>query len=103
MCYVEILYYANSKLAIGKFAKTLKSFDIELQPFIQEINAKEGVIQEFVNDTTIERIRSMMQHLLLHSIGRNLIQAYRNQRGPSGYYVTAKWFVTFSLHSIFTK
>lgn len=42
-----------------KIANTLKSFDIEFQPFIEEINAREEAIREFADASTMERIRSM--------------------------------------------
>ena len=37
--------------------KILKSFDIEFQPFIEEINVKEGVIQKFADAATMKRVR----------------------------------------------
>lgn len=37
---------------------TLKSFDLEFQPFIEEINAKERVIREYADAATMERVRS---------------------------------------------
>ena len=37
--------------------KILKSFDIEFQPFIEEINVKEGVIQKFADAATMNRVR----------------------------------------------
>ena len=46
-----------------KFASILKSFDIEFQPFIEEINAKEEVIRECADAATMERIRSMILHM----------------------------------------
>lgn len=51
--------YVKPNSGIEKFAITLKSFDIEVQPFIEEIDAKEGVIRECTDATTMERIRSM--------------------------------------------
>ena len=47
-----------------KFASTLKSFDIEFKPFIEEINAKEEAIRECADAATMERIRSMILHIL---------------------------------------
>ena len=57
--------YAKLKLAMGKFATTLKSFDIEFQPFIEEINVKEAVIRECADAATMERIRGMILHAVL--------------------------------------
>jgi len=52
--------HAKPKLGIKRFASTLKSFDIEFQPFIEEINAKEGIIRELADAATMERIKSML-------------------------------------------
>jgi len=101
------LNYANPKSGIKKFASTLKSFDIEFLPFIEEINAKEEVIRECADAATMERIRSMLLHMLLDTIGQNLTYAYRHRRYPSGYYIRAatfgqvEWLVHTSLHFIF--
>ena len=43
-----------------KFAITLKSFEIEFQPLIEEINAKEGVIRQYADAATMDRVRSMV-------------------------------------------
>lgn len=40
-----------------KAVNTLKSFDIEFQPFIDEINAKEEVIRKCADTATMKRIR----------------------------------------------
>ena len=45
-----------------KLAITLKTFEIEFQPFIEEINAKEGVIRQCADAATMDRIRSMVSH-----------------------------------------
>ena len=42
-----------------KFTNILKPFDIEFQPFIQEIDAKEVVLQQYADAATMERVRSM--------------------------------------------
>lgn len=42
---------------IKKFTSTLKSFHLEFQPFIDEINAKEDVIAKCADAATMERIR----------------------------------------------
>ena len=53
----------NTKLKLGmtKVANTLKSFDIEFQPFIEEINAREGAIRKFADAATMESIRSTLR------------------------------------------
>ena len=43
-----------------KFASMFKPFDIEFQPFIEEISAKEEVIRECADAATMERVRSMI-------------------------------------------
>lgn len=48
-----------------KAANTLKSFDIEFQPFVEEINAKESVIRKCADAATMERIRCMFLHMVL--------------------------------------
>ena len=55
--------YAKPKSGVKKFASILKSFDMEFQPFIEEINAKEKVIRECADAATMERIRSMILHM----------------------------------------
>lgn len=50
-----------------KFTATLKSFDVEFQPFIEDINSKERAIREYADAATMERIRSMILHLVLDS------------------------------------
>ena len=52
--------YPNTRLGIKKFASTLKSFDIEFQPVVEEINAKEGIIRERAHAATMERVRSKL-------------------------------------------
>ena len=37
----------------------LMPFDIEFQPFIEEINAKEAAIRGFADAATMERIRNI--------------------------------------------
>ena len=58
-----------------KFGTTLKSFDIEFQPFVNEINEKERIIREYADAATMERIRSMTLDIIIGR--RNLMQAYR--------------------------
>lgn len=43
----------------------LKSFDLEFQPFIEEIHAKEGVIREFADAATMKRVQGMTLRMLL--------------------------------------
>ena len=57
------------ELGIKKFASTFKSFDIEFQPFIGEINLKEGVIRECADAATMKRVRGMLLHMVLDTIG----------------------------------
>ena len=38
--------------------KITNVFDIEFQPFMEEINAKEGVIRECADAATMERVKS---------------------------------------------
>ena len=54
---------ARPKSGVKKFGSILKSFDVEFQPFIEEINAKEEVIRECADAATMERIRSMIPHI----------------------------------------
>lgn len=42
-----------------KAVTILKSFDIEFQPFIDEINAKEEVVRKCADTATMKRIRGM--------------------------------------------
>ena len=51
-------FCTNSQLVMKKAANLLKPFDIEFQPFIQEIDAKEMAIQRCADAATMERIRS---------------------------------------------
>ena len=45
-----------------KLAITLKSFEIEFQPCIEEINTKEGVIRQCAEAATMDRVKSMAPH-----------------------------------------
>lgn len=74
-----------------KFGTTLKSFDIEFQPFVNEIKEKERIIREYADAATMERIRSMMLDIIIG--GRNLTQAYRYWTRLSKQYVIAGWLV----------
>ena len=52
--------YAEPNSGRKKFAITFKSFEIEFQPFIEEINVKEAVVRECASAATMQRIRSMI-------------------------------------------
>ena len=59
-----LLYYAKPISGLKKLASMLQSFEIEFQPFIEEIDAKEGVILKYADAATMERIRGMILHML---------------------------------------
>ena len=50
--------YTEPNTGVKKLAKPLKAFDLEFQPFIEEINAKELVIREFAGAATMGRVKS---------------------------------------------
>ncbi|KAF8436098.1 hypothetical protein BGX38DRAFT_1285442, partial [Terfezia claveryi] len=50
---------AKVRSGLRKVTNTLKSFDIEFQPFIENINAKERVIRECADAATMEKIRDI--------------------------------------------
>ena len=50
-----------------KIVNALKPFDIEFQPFIEEINVKEEVFRKFADAATMERVRST--HHSAHQVG----------------------------------
>lgn len=57
--HVEVSFqYTELESGIKKVGNVLKSFDIEFQPFIDEIDAKEGVIRECADAATMERVKS---------------------------------------------
>lgn len=72
--YNVIQIMLNRKSGITKFATT---FD-EFQPFIEEINTKEGVIRECADAATMDRIKSIILLVMLNKIGQNLTQACRH-------------------------
>ena len=53
-----------------KLAITLKSFEIEFQPFIEEINAKEGVIRQCADAATMDRVKSQYGSTQYIQLGR---------------------------------
>ena len=75
-CY--FIPYTDQKLGTAKFGIALKSFDIEFQPFIEEIDAKEKAIREIADAATMERVKSMVLHMVLNIIGQNLMKVYRH-------------------------
>lgn len=62
-----------------RFGCTLKPFDIEFQPFIDEIDAKERVIRECVDVATMKRVQGMVLHMVLAQSAKSnpSIQTYR--------------------------
>ena len=44
---------------MGGFASTSKSFNIEFQPLIEEMNTKEEVVSKCASLATMDRIRGM--------------------------------------------
>ncbi|RPB22624.1 hypothetical protein L211DRAFT_869126 [Terfezia boudieri ATCC MYA-4762] len=52
---------------LKKVTNTLKSFDIEFQPFIEDIDAKERVIRECADAATMEKIKTMILQILLNT------------------------------------
>ena len=66
MLYVEYIeYIINYATVIKQITTILTSFDIEFQPFIAEINTKEKIIRKYADSATMERIRSMVLHMVL--------------------------------------
>ena len=49
--------YTEPDLGITRITNKLKSFDLEFRPFIDEMNAKQGVIRECADAATMERVR----------------------------------------------
>src|SRR5438105_922120 len=70
--YIISLNYAKPKSGLNKFANTLKSFDVEFRPFVDEISAKEGAIREYADAATMGRIKSMVLHMVWDTIGQIL-------------------------------
>ena len=65
-----------------RIVNALKPFDIEFQPFIEEINVKEGVIRKFADAATMARVKStyipvLHTAIVSNIIGRNLTHAHR--------------------------
>ena len=97
------LYYAEPKLGVKRFTSLLQPFDIEFQPFIEDINAKEGVIRECADAATMERIRGIILDQVFGARRKRLTQIYRHRKCPSGYYVRfsqVEWLVNISSYFI---
>ena len=62
------LNYTKLELGMGRVANILKPLDLEFQPFIEEINAKEEVIQKCADAATIERIRSTYYSIYIQMV-----------------------------------
>lgn len=52
----------------------LKSFDLEFQPYIEEIHAKEGVIRQLADAATMKRVRGLTLCMVLAKYERSNIQ-----------------------------
>ena len=81
--------HTESKLGMKRLANILMPFDVEFKPFIEEINAKERVIHERAGATFMERIKSMVLHMVLDIIAQSLTQGYRH----GGTFTQIKWLV----------
>ena len=79
----------------------LKPFDIEFQPFIDEINTKEGAIRQCADAATMERVRSKCNST--SRIMQNLTQKYRHRRCSPWYNIRAEAFsqVAWLVHTDF--
>ena len=80
-----LLGYTKLSLGVNKLAKMLQSFDLEFQPFIQEIDAKEEVIRGFAGAATMKRIGSMYSSTYGIVCGYNrpdLTHIYRHRQCP---------------------
>lgn len=65
----NLLPYAKSKKpAIKKLASTLKSFNVEFQPYVVEINNKEGDLSKYAGAATMQRIKGMILQIILDAI-----------------------------------
>ena len=72
---VKARTYFEAK-GMKKMTGILKPFDIEFQPFIDEINTKEGVIRQCADAATMERVRS--RYNSTYRIEQNLTHTYRH-------------------------
>ena len=71
--------YTEPNTGVKKLAKPLKAFDLEFQPFIEEINAKELVIREFAGAATMGRVKSKYGvRPAPHRFGYNLTHTFRH-------------------------
>ena len=62
-CGGQSVIYANITSGMKKFTNMFKPFDIEFQPFIQEIDVKEVVIQKCADVATMERIKGTIERI----------------------------------------
>ena len=60
-----------------KLTHLFKPLDFEFQPFIDEIDAKEILIQKYADATTMLRIKGIILYRVVLDTGRNLMQVYR--------------------------
>ena len=74
---VKARTYFEAK-GMKKMTKVFKPFDIEFQPFIDEINTKEEAIRKCADAATMERVRSKCNST--SRITQNLTQKYRHRR-----------------------
>ena len=96
ICHETMLNRPSS--VMRKFESTLKSFNSEFQPLIEEMNTKEEAVSKCANAATMDRIRGMI--LLMHvgeydSRVQILIQEYRDQKCLFSLSATTKWSVAF--------
>ena len=64
---------------LKKLAKPLKSFDLEFQPFIEDINAKELVIRECAGAATMGRVKSKYgSESVSHRVKYHLTHIFRH-------------------------
>ena len=70
-----------NKLGKGKSTSTLKSFEVEFQPFVKEINAKEEAIRECADAATMERIRSCSSPLSFFLLFSSCIPSITTEGG----------------------
>ena len=69
------------KLGLKKLVNKLQPFDIELQPFIEEIDAKVAVIREYADAATMEGIKGTL--LPIYSI--NILRANLTKTAQNRY------------------
>ena len=72
--------------AMKKFTSTLKSFNIEFQPLIEELNTKEEVISKCASAATMDRIRGTILwiYVIEYDSTDSNPSAHRDQMCSSG-------------------